>query len=375
MKVNRNNYEIWFLDYYEGRLSPVQAKELMAFLDLHYDLKEEFNSFENITLPPAKHIVFDAKESLKKDVIISVGSVNEKNYAEYFVAAMEGDLGLSQLSELKEFLNKNPHLHSEYKLFGHTKLTVDTAIIFNRKEQLKKAVAPVSVFKQRDLYYAVSIAASVIILIAIYFLLPESGIHTVITADRSNFNINRKVQQNTNTNKQAVNIDNSINKNYYTNNNSVNKNSGQRNEKFQKTKNPVELKDFQYATKLTSKQIPENSLEKQTALSKITVYGDSYAMMQEKRRQAEEEKEIQNNDNKFLSLKDFALFKFKKSIAPDDKKDKIQPGEKLTVWDLAEAGANKINNLAGADLKIEKKDNEFAFAIGNVFEISRSSGK
>jgi len=373
MKISRNNYEIWFLDFYEERLSPAQVKELMAFLELHYDLKEEFDNFKNITLPPAKHIVFDAKESLKKNVIIPVGSVNETNYAEYFVAAMESDLGLSQLSELKEFLNKNPHLHSEYKLFGHTKLTVDTAIVFNRKEQLKKAVAQVSVFKQRNLYYAVSIAASVIILIAIYFLLPESGIHTVITADRSNFNINRKVQQNTN--KQTVNIDNSINKNYYANNNSVNKNFVQRNKKFQKTKNPVELKYFQYATKLTLRQIPENSLGKQTALSKITVYGDSYTMIQEKRRQAEEEKGIPNDDNKFLSLKDLVLFKFKKSIAPDDKKDKIQLDEKLTLWDLAEAGANKINNLTGSDLKIEKKDNEFAFAIGNVFEISKSSGK
>jgi len=271
MKINRNNYEIWFLDYYEGRLDPEQVKALMAFLDLHYELKEEFDNFENISLPPAKDIIFDAKDSLKKKPVITVGEINEKNYedffiaetegdlskeqseqltafliknsslkkefdlfcktkivpdntiifdakqsmkknivtsvgsidgknyAEYFIAAMEGDLELAKLADLKEFLNKNPQRHKEYSLFGQTKLSIDTAIVFNRKQQLKQPSIPatieepVRIFNLKRLYYPVSIAASVLLLVGFYFLFNKTEVNKVYTADRNNIYFSRVV--------------------------------------------------------------------------------------------------------------------------------------------------------------------------------------
>ena len=140
MKINRDNYEVWFLDYCEGRLSPQQVEELKAFLDLHYDLKEELDSFENISLPPAKKIVFDAKESLKKTVIITVGSIHEKNYEEFFIADVEGELTKEKKTELNIFLEKNPQLKKEFELFQKTKVTPDASIIFPAKEVLKKNI-------------------------------------------------------------------------------------------------------------------------------------------------------------------------------------------------------------------------------------------
>lgn len=513
MKINRNNYEIWFLDYFEGRLSAAQKAELMAFLDLHYDLKEEFDHFENVSLPPSQKIVFDAKkslkkpviievgelngknyeeffigmlegdlteeqvvmvnvflaknpqlqkefdifnktkistdlsiqfpgkeslkkiavpdseittencteyfianiegelsveqeklltvfladnpelkkefdlffktkispdssivfdrkESLKKSVIIAVGDVNEKNYAEYFIVAMEGDLTLSQMSDLKEFLKKNPKLHNEYKLFGDTKLIQDTAIIFNRKQQLKQPVKTATIFTLKytariftlkNIYYPVSIAASLILLIAIYFLLQKDTFHTIDTADRNNINLNRNIQNNSQKNSSQDNIEN---RQYYANNliqGSQNNSTNIKNE----------YKDFQYASVLSSGQIPENSGDNLSELTKITVYEDFYAMMLKKKNQAEELKE---DDSKSISLKDFALFKLKKSIAPENKKDKISPTDsKITLWDVADAGVNKFNNLTGANARLDhKKDNSgFTFALGNNIEISR----
>ena len=46
--LSRSNYEIYFLDYYEGNLTESQRRELMSFLEQNPDLKEEFDSFVNV---------------------------------------------------------------------------------------------------------------------------------------------------------------------------------------------------------------------------------------------------------------------------------------------------------------------------------------
>ena len=50
MKINLHNYEAVFLDYYEGNLSAEDVSELLLFLENHPELKEDFESFENIVL-------------------------------------------------------------------------------------------------------------------------------------------------------------------------------------------------------------------------------------------------------------------------------------------------------------------------------------
>ncbi|KXK46137.1 MAG: hypothetical protein UZ10_BCD003001461 [Bacteroidetes bacterium OLB10] len=63
--INRENYEIWFIDYFDGKLSPEQTAELLLFLEENGDLKLEFDSFSNITLPE-QDVKFENKMSLKK---------------------------------------------------------------------------------------------------------------------------------------------------------------------------------------------------------------------------------------------------------------------------------------------------------------------
>ena len=436
MKINRDNYEVWFLDYYEGRLSPQQVEELKAFLDLHYDLKEELDSFENISLPPAKKIVFDAKESLKKPVIITVGSINEKNYeeffiadvegeltkekktelnifleknpqlkkefelfqktkitpdtsinfpakevlkkniivsvgsvnennyAEYFIAAMENDLTLAQHADLKAFLNKNPHLHKEYNLFGQTRLAVDTAIIFNRKQQLKQAVAKEKIFNLKSIYYPVSIAASVIILIAIYILLNKAEIISVKTASRNNINLHRNIQEKA---THPVITGNSTDNKYFAFSNNEKQKYIIQNVKQNYSGN----KEFQYIAALKPAMIQQQN-ENEISFNEKTIFEDYYAMELKKEHQDDEEK---SSDKKYFSLKDLALFKLKRSITPEDKKDKLTPANsKITLWDVADAGINKIDRIIGAKAKLNHNDENgsFSFALGNKFEVSRS---
>ena len=39
MKINRNNYEVFFIDFYDGKLTDMQQLEMELFLESHPDLK------------------------------------------------------------------------------------------------------------------------------------------------------------------------------------------------------------------------------------------------------------------------------------------------------------------------------------------------
>ena len=45
MKITRDNYEIWFLDYLEGRLNDSEKEELHQFLASHHDLAAELDEY------------------------------------------------------------------------------------------------------------------------------------------------------------------------------------------------------------------------------------------------------------------------------------------------------------------------------------------
>ena len=166
MNINLNNYEAYFLDYHEGRLSPSLVKELMGFVELHPELREEFESFEPITLQDAEGIKYDGKEALKKQLVV----ISSSNFDEYAIGCMEGTLTVSLQKELEIFIRQNPSYQKDFDLYSKTKLTPDRSIIFEDKPSLKKTRRRPAVF------YYWSAAASVAVIIGVYLLLNNSGI-------------------------------------------------------------------------------------------------------------------------------------------------------------------------------------------------------
>ena len=167
MTINRNNYEAFFLDYRENNLTPEQVAELLVFLEQNPDLKDEFESFETIQMMPDKNIRFELKESLKKNNLIATDNIDAGNYDTYMVADLEGDLSEEESLELKAFISLNPKTKLEYNIFRSTFLKPEKAIQFRDKERLKKT--GLFVLYRTQLYYSVAIAASVIILLGVYF--------------------------------------------------------------------------------------------------------------------------------------------------------------------------------------------------------------
>jgi hypothetical protein len=139
MKINSENCEAWFLDYYEGNLSKEGVEEMFAFLALNPDLRDVFDSYDEVSFSPDKQIHFDWKSELKKPVVSDEG-INESNYEEYFVSHVEGLLNADGKSEVEKFLLKFPSKREELELLQRTILLPEEHIVFEHKDALRKSV-------------------------------------------------------------------------------------------------------------------------------------------------------------------------------------------------------------------------------------------
>lgn len=168
MQINRENYEAYLLDYMEGTLSPETEKDLVKFMadnpDLYYAI-----DLHDITVLPEK-INFPYKESIKKGGLNR--EINRDNFEQFCIARAEGDLPSSAEKKLHLFLEKNPDCAGVANLYGNLILKADKTLIFPDKHLLKKkepSMRQVSgYFNKRTLYRAVSVAASVVIIVSVW---------------------------------------------------------------------------------------------------------------------------------------------------------------------------------------------------------------
>ncbi len=167
MGINKENYEAYFLDYQEGTLAPEQVAELMVFLEVYPEMKEELEAFELVSIQADDSLQLGNKNFLKKKSYISTQNINSNNYEEWLVADVEGDLNLQDKIELKAFLEKNPAARLELNIFRKTVLKPEP-IDFENKQLLKKK--GVFLLYSREVIYAVSIAASILLFFGIYFM-------------------------------------------------------------------------------------------------------------------------------------------------------------------------------------------------------------
>ncbi len=181
MKINKNNYQAYILDYYEGNLSEEQAAMLISFLEKHPGLKEEFDEFEIIKLDNNKeNIKFGEKELLKKQPAMKVAyeQISDANYEEFFSAHIDVELSASRAAELESYMEKNPDRAKEFLKWKQIKLKPDLSVFFPNKSILKRH----SIGIARKLWYSISAAAAVLILAGLFFmndLIPDRQVQYV----------------------------------------------------------------------------------------------------------------------------------------------------------------------------------------------------
>lgn len=358
MKINRNNYEIFFLDYHEGNLTPAMVEELLIFVETNPDLKEEFESFEEITIPVDESIKLDIKNSLKKTSFINTENINEENYEKLFIAYFENDLSENEKTELFDFIGKNPSLKKEFDLTGKIHLKADETIIYDNKSSLKKY----PFFYRKAIYYSVGIAASLLILAGIYFLMaPEQNTRKYAGNIPSKLPINNK----------NIQIENAI-------------------QAF-----PEELaftKEFSsFIDKYQSIEHPKSNLTRIPQLNKNNIVYEVFAFTEfdipsvispryeylalyEDIKMAESIQYASNNNfdfaNKTLPGKiiAYAYYSikniFRKNVDPVIENSTNNPA----LWAIAQAGISGYNYFTDNDVKLQKKLDESGKLIAYSFE-------
>jgi hypothetical protein len=170
MQPNRNNYELWLIDYLDGALDKERTGLLISFLEENPDLKEELADLAPISLKqvPGK---FKNRENLKK----VAADMDNKQFELLCVADIENDLDTDNKRDLEELLSSDPEKRRTFDIFRKAKLNAPS-VTFRYKQRLKKLTAGERIF--RYTFTLVSTAAAILIIIMVLkkpVQLPENG--------------------------------------------------------------------------------------------------------------------------------------------------------------------------------------------------------
>lgn len=208
MKIDITNYEEKFLDYHEGNLTAEEVAELFLFIEKHPNLREEFESFDIISIASEDiSVSFPDKQFLKQLTTPSIDSIQQ-----WLIAEMEGELTLQQRILLSTFIKENPQFEKERILFRNTKLTAGISEIYSNKDNLKRTTKkPIGIGITSRMWY--SAAAAVIILIGAWYILlspsvkPETAYISPVKIDSTKTpSTNNSVDTNTSTNSSIETI-------------------------------------------------------------------------------------------------------------------------------------------------------------------------
>jgi hypothetical protein len=137
MKIDRQNYEQYLIDYLDGKLDEEQTGSLTAFLELNPDLKEEFEGIEKMNLTPDE-IIFQGKTSLFRSASELEESLLLKDFDMYCISSIENDITDEEEEKLKAIIRNDPDREATYRLYESTRLLPDESIQYPGKARLRK---------------------------------------------------------------------------------------------------------------------------------------------------------------------------------------------------------------------------------------------
>jgi hypothetical protein len=133
--INRNNYETWFIDYLDGRLSDEQETMLQEFLRKNPDLKAELDGISGFSLssPDGETMDDDFRSRLLKtpEDIPGISTLDQ-----LCIARMEDDLSEDGIRAFDARLAEDEKLEARYEAFRHTRLQADMEVVYPGKKDL-----------------------------------------------------------------------------------------------------------------------------------------------------------------------------------------------------------------------------------------------
>ncbi|MEI8202648.1 MAG: hypothetical protein WCH34_06525 [Bacteroidota bacterium] len=356
MNINSKNYETYFLDYIEGRLDPLQSAELLIFVEQHPQLKDEFESLDELGALCNTNEQCNLKSFLKKNPNSLTPEINPVE--EKLIDYLEGE-PISENTFL--LINRLPSVKKSFEQLKHTRLEPDDSIIYTEKKKLKKNTLYLVLkpaFQIAAIFIIVCITAAALVLL-----------YNQTNTDSSQLSGNiAKVIPHTKTKITPNNIATP------SNNKTVRKT-------FASIPHPTHSADSKINSSNDVAVRPSN--EKLLQVESIAFHtleirsSEKTEFIAETRyeyTQLNYELSIQNQtklaaNDPYLSLSEVAL----KTLTGKSSSDYQQKGSFL--WNIADASISGINKITGSSIQFDREATESGttkhFALGNLIEYSK----
>ena len=149
MKIDRHNYEEYFILYMDNELSIDQRRLVEAFILQHPDLKGELDLLLQYKLVPDTAIVFTNKEELMSPPADTREAgvpalITADNYEEWLLLYIDNELSPEQKTRVEQFIAGNPSLKEEFILLQQTRLQAekivfrDKAALYRKEERVRQ---------------------------------------------------------------------------------------------------------------------------------------------------------------------------------------------------------------------------------------------
>jgi hypothetical protein len=163
-KINRNNYEEFFLLYADGELSEQEKTAVDLFTEQNTDLKPELKSILQTRLNIHEEFIFEDKKFLFK----SEATIHDGNYEELFMNYLDNELSDLKRKEVEQFLQTNIQLKPQFSLLQSLKLE-DKPIVFIEKHLLyRQEVKKIIWLQWKKLAIAAAIIGIIFIIWSIF---------------------------------------------------------------------------------------------------------------------------------------------------------------------------------------------------------------
>ena len=360
MKINKTNYEIFFIDFLDENLKKEDLKDFNNFLlENPYLAKELEKLKQNKPIFKAEeNIKFEQKNILKKSLKIEKKIFSEENFEKFCIAKMEKDLTVKEEKEFDNYIAKNKTQNKIFSIFLSTKLIPDKNIIFNNKKNLKKTLF----FSKKIFLYRLFAVASVFLLFFTLFL---------------NFNKNKDLDIVYFDKKDAQLLEINLPKNELKLfvNNKITETTEVKNIKKTKNITKVFITEFSEnqgeeeilsidSALITDKNIQKISLNileeeeiifknkdtlKEKDIHDYLLASSNYIQPIRKKQKREQKQEY--------TLKEYMISQLKEKILhlPEDSSFIKNDNNKINFWDIATVAVNKWNKISDKKIRLEKK--------------------
>lgn len=119
-RIDHSNYEAWLLDRLEGNLTPVQERELDAFLLANPDLVPAEGDLP--VLPGAADALSAADKDALKRTLPPEGLPGSAPIDDFLIARWEGDLGADQVKALEAYIARHPQQRRNAMLYERARI-------------------------------------------------------------------------------------------------------------------------------------------------------------------------------------------------------------------------------------------------------------